>query len=213
MRKILIFLGLIIIGGGIWFSIQTKPDESVPTATVNNVTTNTNTPSVEVKESTTTTDSVKSIDNANVKIAFKGFGPGKFHNGSFEKIDSKLKLNDLSGMEGTVTVDMNSLTTDTEAVTKHLKTADFFDAVKYPTATFKVTKLEGADAQGGNASGVFTIKGKSKEVTFPFTLIKSNNANSIDGYTAKFNINMKEFGIDQKFANEIVELTVTVPLK
>jgi hypothetical protein len=31
--------------------------------------------------------------------------------------------------------------------------------------------------------------------------------------SSTFNIDMKEFGINQTFANEVVELTVTAPLK
>jgi len=213
MKSILIVLVIVVIGGGIWYSIQTKPDASVPTATVNDVNTTTDEKKMVADESINKSDVMakNEVDNANVKIAFTGFGPGKKHVGSFSKIDSKLSISE--SLSGEITVDMNSLTTDTEAVTKHLKTDAFFDTAKYPTAKFKITNMEGIDAIGGTVSGIFTIKGKSKEVSFPYTFIKSNNAGSVTGYSATFNINMKEFGIDQKFANEVVELTVTVPLK
>lgn len=213
MKPVLIALGVIIIGTVVWYGIQTKPDASVPTATINDVSAVTDEKKMVADESVNKPDAMakNEVDNANVKIAFTGFGPGKKHVGSFSKIDSKLSISE--SLAGEITVDMDSLTTDTEAVTKHLKTDAFFDVAKYPTAKFKFTKMEGVDAVGGNASGIFTIKGKSKEVTFPYTLIKSNNAESVTGYSATFNINMKEFGIDQKFANEVIELTVTVPLK
>lgn len=217
MKSILIVLGIIVIGGVVWYGIQTKPDASVPQAVVTDVDVN----STNVDEKKMVADESinipvvpksKEIDNVNVKIAFTGFGPGKKHVGSFSKIDSKLTLIE-DKIGGEIVVDMNSLTTDTEDVTKHLKTDAFFDVAKYPTATFKVLSFEGVDAQGGNASGVFTIKGKSRQVSFPFTLTKSSNGNTVTGYSAKFNINMKEFGIDQKFANEVIELAITVPLK
>jgi len=38
--------------------------------------------------------------------------------------------------------DMNSINTDVEARDKHLKSADFFDAEKNPTLTFKSTSFK-----------------------------------------------------------------------
>jgi len=142
----------------------------------------------------------KTVDNANVKIGFKGFGPGKEHTGSFGKIDSKLVV-DGASIKGTVVADLNSISTDTEKVTTHLKTADFFDAAKYPTATFNLTSV--AD---GKAMGKLTVHGVTKDISFPVVA-------SATEVKATFNIDMKEFGINQKFANEVIELTVTVPLK
>jgi polyisoprenoid-binding protein YceI len=214
MKTILIIMGVAIIGVGVWYVTRPKPDASVPTAVVSDVSTTTAKPDTKPAENTTQAVGAKQVDNANVKIAFKGFGPDKVHNGSFDKITSKLALNATGDLSGEVVVDMSSLTTDnSEKLTPHLKSADFFDVVKYPTATFKLNNVTGADAQGGIAYGTFTIKGVSKDVTFPFNVTKSSDGNSIGGYKATFNINMKGFGIDQKFANEVVEVTVTVPLK
>ncbi len=202
MKSILIALGIIVIGGVVWYAIQTKPDASIQEAQVSDVTTTTNNES-EIKASeneTTQTASDKEIDNANVKITFKGFGPGKVHEGSFGKVDSKLAF-DGSDIKGEVMVDMNSLSTEISKVTTDLKSKTFFEVSKYPTATFKVTSFK-----DNKLSGVMTVHGVSKNVTVD---VKS----SATELSSTFNIDMKEFGIDQKLANEVVELTVTAPLK
>jgi len=225
MKNLLIaILVIIILGFGAWKLLETKPDVNVPVATVTDTinttpTTATQTPSDTSTTSTTvttttTTTTSKQIDNGKVAIAFTGFGPGKKHIGSFSDIKSKLDLNDKGDMSGSITVGMASLNTDTEAVTKHLKTDAFFDVVKYPTATFTVTEdLTASTCKGDTVRckapylyGNFTIHGVTKGVSFPVV-------RSADKYTATFNINMKEFGISQTLTNEVVELSVTAPLK
>ena len=227
MKKIIIALVVIVILVLIWQAIQTKPDTTVPVAKVIDATpsnvdpspvtsTTTNNTTVfntttEIKTSIAGTD--KEVDNSKVAIAFTGFGPGKKHLGSFSDIRSNLKVDASNGLSGNITVGMASLTSDSDKLVTDLKSANFFDVAKYPTATFKLTKLEGGDAQGGTATGIFTIRNINKTVTFPFRVNKSADAEKVTGYSATFNINMKEFGIDQKFANEVVELNVVVPFK
>jgi polyisoprenoid-binding protein YceI len=206
MKTIWIILGVVIIGGGIWYVSKPKPDASVPTAVVSDVSTTTDTSTTKPTENTTQATGVKQIDNANVKISFKGFGPDKVHNGTFGKVNSKLAFNATGDLSGEVVVDMTTLVADnTDKLTPHLKSADFFDVVKYPTATFKVTSFKDS-----KVSGVMTIHGVSKTVSFSDVIIEQIRPAQ---YKAKFNIDMKEFGIVQKFANEVVEVTVTVPLK
>jgi len=205
MKAIITILIIIAVGAGVWYAIQTKPDANVPVATVNDVNTideaqpgNQADKDAAAKEANSITS--KTVNNAKVKKAFKGFGPGKEHVGSFGKIDSKLAV-DGASIKGTVVADLNSISTDTEKVTAHLKTADFFDTAKYPTATFNLTSVT-----DGKAMGKLTVHGVTKDISFPVVA-------SATEVKATFNIDMKEFGIDQKFANEVIELAVTVPLK
>lgn len=202
MKKILVSL-LVAVAALyiIWYTIQTKPSKNIPNAGIENAL-----PNVDEKPSitgpkTSEPNKSKQIDNAAVKVSFKGFGPGKVHNGSFSKVTSNLTVDVKNSVAGSISVDMSSLTTDTEGVTKHLKTDAFFDTTKYPTAEFILYSLV-----EGKAIGSMTIKGMKKDVNFPVT-------ETALGYKATFNINMKEFGIDQKFANETIELTVEAPLR
>ncbi len=200
----ILILGVLVYIG--WRAIQTKPDPSVPQATV----TDTNTV-VPTTPSSSTENSqgdaplqVREVDNQNVKVSFRGFGPGKEHTGSFSKLTSTLSLDDKGSMGGTVSVDMNSMTTDTERLTNHLKSKDFFEVATYPTATFTLSRIS-----NGTASGSMTIRGITKNISFPVSILKSNP----EQYSATFTLNMKDFGINQTFANETIELSVVVPIK
>ena len=51
----------------------------------------------------------------------------------------------------------------------HLRSADFFDVEKFPTMSFKSTKVE-KRGEGYVATGQLTIKGVSKEIALPFTV-------------------------------------------
>ncbi|MCC7436307.1 YceI family protein [Candidatus Nomurabacteria bacterium] len=201
MKTFLILLIILVAGYFVWKTIQTKPDESVPNAVVTDVSSDEN--ANFQGDVAATMPAGQQVDNQNVTISFKGFGPGKEHNGNFSDIKSSLSFDAADSLTGSVIVGMDSLKTDTDAVTKHLKTGDFFDVSKYPTATFVLESINGT-----SASGNFTIHGVTKKVSFPVSF-----SDSTKSYTAKFNIDMKEFGIDQTFANEVVEVSVVVPLK
>lgn len=85
-------------------------------------------------------------------------------------------------VKGTITVDARtpdnshveaeiaaaSIDTRTEQRDQHLKSADFLDVEKYPTITFRSTKVEGAYAREGDkfkVTGDLTIRGKTIAVT------------------------------------------------
>jgi len=58
-----------------------------------------------------------------------------------------------------------SIDTRVEARNNHLKSADFFDAAKYPTMHFKSTAIEGTGKDTYKLKGNLTLHGISKEVT------------------------------------------------
>ncbi len=200
MKYLIWVLVIIVVGFGVWKLIQTKPDANVPQAQVTDTTTTQTTETQNTAPVSNPALTTVQVDNANVKVAFKGFGPGKVHNGSFSKVTSTLySVGDVIG--GGISVDVASLTSDTEKLTMHLNSKDFFDTAVYKTATFKITGWT-----GNNVTGTMTIRNIAKNITFPVTF-----ANNV--YTADFTLNMKDFGIDQKFANEEIQLIVTIPVK
>ncbi len=196
MKYIIWIIVIVAVGFGVWKLIQTKPDASIPQAQVGDALEEQN----ENKEINNAQMTKTQVDNTNVKVAFKGFGPGKVHDGSFSKVTSDLYFVG-EALAGNITIDVASLTTDTEKVTTHLNTKDFFDTAKFPTANFKISAWN-----NGTVTGVMTIRNTAKTISFPVAMTN-------DAYTADFTLNMKDFGIDQKFANEEVELIITVPVK
>lgn len=64
----------------------------------------------------------------------------------------------------TATIDVTSVDTGVGARDAHLRSSDFFDTAKYPTATFKSTKVTQANG-GFDVVGDLTLHGVTKPVT------------------------------------------------
>lgn len=110
------------------------------------------------------------------------------HYGNVKLNDGVLTVDGGKLTGGTFTFDMNSITstdlTDAGYNAKfigHMKSEDFFNTAKYPTSTFKITKVT---PKGGNAydiTGNMTIKGITNAVTFPATVKTTANGIEADG--------------------------------
>jgi polyisoprenoid-binding protein YceI len=81
---------------------------------------------------------------------------------------------------------------------EHVKSADFFDVEKYPTATFVSTGVR-ADGDGYVVDGDFTLKGVTKPIALS---LEFNGVNpgmghgQVAGFEASVVLNRKDFGID-----------------
>jgi polyisoprenoid-binding protein YceI len=106
-----------------------------------------------------------------------------------------------------ITVDASavtaSVTTANEKRDGHLKTADFFDAEKYPAITFKSTKVTAAGKNKYKIAGDFTMRGVTKPVVFDAEFLGAGNVAAGGqsmgvkaGFTATTVINRKDFGIN-----------------
>lgn len=88
--------------------------------------------------------------------------------GNFKTFDAKITSSkeDFSDAVLDVTADVASINTDNEMRDNHLKGADFFDAAKYPTLTFKSTSFKKASGKNYKVTGDLTLHGVTKTVTF-----------------------------------------------
>lgn len=68
-----------------------------------------------------------------------------------------------------VTIDMTSVDTGFEEFDKHISSADFLDTAKFPTATFKSTRVVFEGDRPVAIDGNLTIKGVTKPVTLQVT--------------------------------------------
>jgi polyisoprenoid-binding protein YceI len=96
------------------------------------------------------------------------------------------------------TAKIDSVDTGVAPRDAHLKTADFFDAAKYPEMSFKSTKVE-KNGKRLILTGDLTIKGVTKQVSFPFSMtggIKDPWGGTRFGIAAGTTINRRDFGID-----------------
>lgn len=96
------------------------------------------------------------------------------------------------------TAQARSVDTGVDKRDDHLRTADFFEVEKYPTITFRSTKVE----KKGNAwmlTGDFTLKGVTRPITFPFEITgwlpASEKSGGTMGIAAETKINRRDYGV------------------
>jgi len=110
----------------------------------------------------------------------------------------------LSSIEATL--DVGTVNTNDAQRDGHLKSADFFDAEKYPKITFKSTKVEPKGPGEYAVSGDLTIHGVTKPVTLavegPTPPQKDPWGNTRIGLAATTKINRKDFGLTWNAALE-----------
>ena len=132
----------------------------------------------------------------NSKIEFTGSKVTGKHDGGFKQFTGTIDLVGEKAETSSVRIDidMKSLFTDTDGLTKHLMTADFFEVDKFPKATFISTKIVPPIGGAGtyNVTGDFEIHGVKKSITFPSTIRVRPDLVSV---IAEFSINRKDFGI------------------
>lgn len=120
-----------------------------------------------------------------VEGRFTGFG-GKV------VIDPKVEKS-----KADMSIDVASINTDNKDRDDHLRSADFFDAAKYPKITFVVKKIK-ADGDDFKITGDLTIKGKKKEVTLEADYlgdVQDPFGNHKIAFSAEGKISRKDFGI------------------
>jgi polyisoprenoid-binding protein YceI len=128
--------------------------------------------------------------------------------GKFTGVSGKLSLNPadltLSSIEATIPVD--SISTGDAQRDGHLKSADFFDVEKLPTASFKSSTVTVKGDEELDVTGELTLHGVTKTVKFavegPSASAKDPWGNTRIGLTATTKLNRKDFGLTWNAALE-----------
>lgn len=168
-------------------------------------------------------------DTTASRIRFTGHGVGKNHPGVFKISEGTVAVagNQITG--GSFIIDINSLELEQkggvfdEKLRPHLMSGDFFDAEKFKTAKFEITKVEPYSSGNSdssvieganfNVSGNFTLKDVTKNITFPARI-------DLDGNTIKargnFDIDRREwkmnYGNDKTLGDKFISETVNIEL-
>lgn len=162
----------------------------------------------ESNEVTTTKEgSQYTLDTLNSKVEWKGYKVFKTENTShfgtirFESGDVTVKDGKLES--GKFVADMNSLTSedlkdspeDLAKLNGHLKSGDFFEVEKFPTASYEITKVTPATEGDYNTllDGNLTIKGITKPVQFKANV--SVKEGEVSVATEPKDIKREEFGV------------------
>jgi polyisoprenoid-binding protein YceI len=133
----------------------------------------------------------------------------------FDKIEGTIRYDadDVAKSAVDVTIAIDSINTHVAKLDTHLKSADFFDAGKFPTATFKSTKIEKGASNGSfKVSGDLTLHGVTKPVTLDATLngigehpIRKVPTIGFDGHTT---VKRSDFGMGAYVPNVSDEVRI-----
>jgi polyisoprenoid-binding protein YceI len=121
--------------------------------------------------------------------------------GAFTKVNGTVQLDDkdISKSSVDVTIDTASVDTRVEARDKDLRSDHFFDVEKYPTITFKSTKVEQVEAGKLKVTGDLTIHGVTKQAVLdvegPTAPVKDPWGNQRAAVNATTKINRQDFGV------------------
>lgn len=100
----------------------------------------------------------------------------------------------------TVSMPLATLNTSVPDLDEHLRSADFFEIAKFPTATFRSTKVEpGAAPDRLAVTGDLTLHGVTRPVTLAVTVVRIgvNPRTSVPtiGFDATATLKRSEFGL------------------
>jgi len=99
-----------------------------------------------------------------------------------------------------VTIPLSSLNTGVPALDEHLRSEDFFEVAKFPTATFRSTKVErGAGKDRLKVTGDLSLHGITRPVTLDVTILKvgpnPRTQLSTVGFEATTTLKRSDFGL------------------
>jgi len=120
--------------------------------------------------------------------------------GRFADVQGTVVLDDASpsGSSAEITIQASSIDTREPQRDAHLKSADFFDAEKFPTLTFRSTSVREWQDEGFTLVGDLTIHGVTREVALDVTSegrTKDPWGGERAGFTATTKIRRSDFGL------------------
>jgi polyisoprenoid-binding protein YceI len=121
--------------------------------------------------------------------------------GGFHGLKGSLRLDEANPASSNVraALSVETLSTGDDQRDGHLKSADFFDAAKYPEITFQSTSVKRIGNGEYQVTGDLTIHGITKSVTLavdgPGTASKDPWGNTRIGLSATTKINRKDYGL------------------
>jgi polyisoprenoid-binding protein YceI len=130
-------------------------------------------------------------DPAHTQIMFSishlGFS---FPHGRFNKFSGSFTFDQENPevSQAEITIDVDGLDMASAEWDKHLKSPDFFNAEKFPTMTFKSTKVVKTGDKTSDLTGDFTLLGVTRPVTLQVTFNKADTFPMNKNYVAGFSL-------------------------
>ncbi|HWU97107.1 MAG TPA: YceI family protein [Oxalicibacterium sp.] len=116
-----------------------------------------------------------------------------------------------------ITIDTKSVDTGSSVFNEHIQGTDFFDTAKYPTATFKSTKVNFEGDKPSTIEGNLTIKGVTKPVVLKVTSFQAMPHPMLKkdaiGANATVVIKRSEFNAGKYAPYVSDEVTIDIPVE
>lgn len=131
-------------------------------------------------------------EGSSIKFAIKNFGFTA--DGRFTGLKGSIKFDSANSSAASFAVSVNagSVNTSNQSRDKHLRKEEYFDTEKYTTINFTSSSISSTKPGTFLMHGKLTIKGTTKEISFPFTATAQNSGYLFAG---SFKINRRDFGI------------------
>ena len=136
--------------------------------------------------------------------------------GRFDQFDAQFQFDPADPTKSTlqVTIPVASIDTGVPALDEHLRSADFFDATKFPTATFKSSKVEAVGPKALKVSGDLTLHGVTKPVVLDVTINQIGpypmGGRPSAGFDATTTLKRSDFGIDRYVPNVSDDIALAI---
>jgi polyisoprenoid-binding protein YceI len=183
----------------------------------------------EKQAASAATGTTFTVDTTSSRINFTGRGVGKNHPGTFRLSSGSVAVNGNTVTGGSFVINIRSMELGQKGdmfqgkLHPHLMSGDFFDADKFGTARFEITKVAPYSAQAGDSSivqganfsvsGNLTIKDVTKNITFPAMIDLNGDMLSAKG---NFNIDRRQwnmnYGSDKTLGDKFISETVNIGL-
>jgi polyisoprenoid-binding protein YceI len=149
-------------------------------------------------------------------LNFVGTQQGEKFTGAIRDFDANIAYaaDDLAGSSLDVTIRVKSIDTKSPDRDQALVTADWFDAAKFPTATFRTVAIRMTPA-GPVGDADLVIKGHTKRIAFPFAWKPAAGGATLD---ARVMLDRLDFGLgggewaDDSMVGRKVEVVVHLAL-
>jgi len=109
------------------------------------------------------------------------------------KVNAKFNPNKPEKSTFKVSLESNTVDTNSKARDKHLRNRDYFDVIKYPYITFKSTKVT-KTTKGYQVEGKLTVKNTTKIIKIPFSISRSDSKTTLSG---TFKINRLDYDVGE----------------
>jgi polyisoprenoid-binding protein YceI len=149
------------------------------------------------------------LQAAQSEITFTSTQMGVPVDGRFRRFDARIALDPKQPASGSVsfTIDAGSASLGIPETDAELVKPDWFDAAKFPQATFKSTAVKALGGGRFEVAGLLSIKGSSQAVVVPVAIVQAGGTSTATGsFTLKrlaFGIGAGEWGDTSLVANDV----------